>query len=80
MRTNRRDVMRDAQGEQQLIEEYVGNLIGRTESLLDMVIDLEALVEEKDVEIETLQDTVVDLESTIEELKERLEDAKSWSE
>lgn len=44
--TNRRDVMSDTQGEQVLIEEYVGNLVYRIESLVDRVIELEDEVQD----------------------------------
>ena len=73
--TNRRDVMSDTQGEQQLIEEYVANLVDRSESLVDTAGELED-------ELEGATRLVDSLEARIEELEDKLawmtEDRDEW--
>ena len=59
--TNRRNVMSDASGSQQLIEEHTGNLVGEIETLVDLLIDAEETIEDQAKRIDELETEYADL-------------------
>ena len=77
--TNRRDVMRDAQGSQQLIEEHTSSLVGEIETLVDLLIDAEDCMAEQEKRIDILESELDDANALIADLKEDIKEYRICS-
>jgi peptidoglycan hydrolase CwlO-like protein len=64
--------MADAGGSQQLIEEHAGNLVGEIETLVDLLLDAEATIEEQAKRIDLLETELGDAEEELQLMYERI--------